>query len=230
MDAVMQLVEAIMASPWLYLVVLIVVAIDSVLPVLPGETVVITAGAYAVAQNDPNALWLLLFAVLGALTGDVAGHHIGRGAGPLARRIRRNKVGDKLFSWAERGLLTRGGMIIIAARFIPGGRTATTLTSGIIGYPRWRFIGWALIAATAWAMYNVGIGMLGGFAFRDQPVLGVVLGVGLALVLGIIIERLRVAREKRVGGTAAPRAIRSDLDDQGPRRGTGTGGVDVASR
>ena len=41
----MHLLDVVMASPWLYLVVLTVVAIDSVLPVMPGETVVITAGA-----------------------------------------------------------------------------------------------------------------------------------------------------------------------------------------
>ncbi|MFC7374732.1 DedA family protein [Brachybacterium sp. GCM10030267] len=209
MDSVMQLVETVMASPWLYLVVFLVVAIDSVLPVVPGETVVITAGAYAVVQSSPEAQWLLLVAIAGAVAGDITSHHVGRGAGPLTRRLRRNRVGEKLFGWAENGLMTRGGMIIIAARFIPGGRTATSIASGMIGYPRPRFIGYSLLAGTAWATYNVAIGMLGGFAFREQPLLGVAIGVGLALVVGLIIERVRIARERRQGrasGTAAAAA------------------------
>lgn len=203
MDAVLQLVETVMASPWLYLVVPLIVAIDSVFPVMPGETVVITAGAYAVVQSSPEALWLLVVTVIGALIGDVTGHHIGRGASPLARQVRRLRLGEKIFDWAEHGLHTRGGMIIIAARFIPGGRTATTIASGVIGYPRPRFIVFALIAASAWALYNVGIGMLGGFAFQERPLLGVVVGVGLALGVGFVIERIRIAREKRTGGARA---------------------------
>lgn len=50
----MHLLDVVMASPWLYAVIIAVVAIDSVLPVMPGETVVITAGAYAVVQSSPR--------------------------------------------------------------------------------------------------------------------------------------------------------------------------------
>jgi membrane protein DedA with SNARE-associated domain len=202
MDAVMDLVTTVMASPWLYVVVAVVVAIDSVFPVVPGEAAVITAGAYAMVQDSPHALILLLVTISGALVGDITSHHIGRGAGPLTSRLRRSRAGDALFTWARSGLEKRGGLLIIGARFIPGGRTATSLASGMIGYPRPRFIGFSLIAATAWAGYNVGIGMLGGIAFRDQPLLGVVCGVGLALVIGIVLERLRVRRENRAQGTA----------------------------
>lgn len=201
----MHLLDVVMASPWLYLVVLTVVAIDSVLPVMPGETVVITAGAYAVVQSSPEAWWLLAATVAGALIGDVTAHHLGRRAGPLAQRLRRFQAGEKLFAWAERGLLGRGGMLIVGARFIPGGRTATSLASGMVRYPRWRFVAWALLAGSAWAIYNVGIGMIGGLAFRDQPLLGVLLGVGFALLVGLIIERVRTSRAAR--GDSSPDVV-----------------------
>lgn len=197
MDPVLQLLETVMASPWLYLVVPLIVAVDSVVPVVPGEAAVITAGAYALVQESPNAWLLLLVTVTGAVIGDVTAHHVGRGAGPIASRLRRGRVGDKLFTWAERRLTTRGGMIIVGARFIPGGRTATSIVSGMIGYPRPRFLGFSLLAATTWASYNVGIGMLGGFAFRDQPLLGVVIGIGLALLVGLAVERVQTTRERR---------------------------------
>ena len=216
MDAVMDLVTAVMASPWLYVVVAAVVAIDSVFPVVPGEAAVITAGAYAMVQDSPHALILLLVTGIGAVAGDITAHHVGRGAGPVTRWLRRSHAGDALLSWARTGLEKRGGMLIIGARFIPGGRTATSIASGMIGYPRPRFLGFSLIAATAWAGYNVGIGMLGGIAFRDQPLLGVVCGVGLALVIGIVLERLRVRRENRAQDAAA-----STQDDvTAPRDGT----------
>jgi membrane-associated protein len=203
MESVLHLVEVVMASPWLYAVLFAVVAADSVFPVFPGETVVITAGAYAVAQADPSVWILLPVTVAAAVTGDVAAHHVGRGAGPIARRLRRSRMGDTLFTWAENGLNTRGGAIVVTARFIPGGRTATSITSGMIRYPRPRFLAFCLLAATAWALYNIGIGMAGGYLFREQPLLGVVIGVGLALAISTLVERLRAAREHRAARRTA---------------------------
>ena len=197
MDAVLHLVEVVMASPWLYVLLFAVVAADSVFPVFPGETVVITAGAYAVAQESPHALVLIPVTMAAALSGDLIAHHVGRGAGPVTRLLRARRAGDKLLTWAENGLNTRGGALIVTARFIPGGRTATSIASGMIRYPRPAFAGFALLAATAWALYNVGIGMAGGLLFRERPLLGVVLGIALALVLSWLIERIRSGRETR---------------------------------
>ena len=197
MDAVLHLVEVVMASPWLYVLLFAVVAADSVFPVFPGETVVITAGAYAVAQESPHALVLIPVTMAAALSGDLIAHHVGRGAGPVTRLLRARRAGDKLLTWAENGLNTRGGALIVTARFIPGGRTATSIASGMIRYPRPAFAGFALLAATAWALHNVGIGMAGGLLFRERPLLGVALGIALALVLSWLIERIRSGRETR---------------------------------
>ncbi len=57
--------------------------------------------------------------------------------------------------------------VIIVSRFIPGGRTAVTLTCGIIGYERRRFVATA-VAAVIWALYAFFIGRLGGKAFEDS--------------------------------------------------------------
>ena len=157
----------------------------------------ITAGAYAVAQESPHALVLIPVTMAAALSGDLIAHHVGRGAGPVTGWLRSRRAGDKLLTWAENGLNTRGGALIVTARFIPGGRTATSIASGMIRYPRPLFAGFALLAATAWALYNVGIGMAGGLLFREQPLLGVVLGIALALVLSWVIERIRSGRETR---------------------------------
>src|SRR5699024_2438128 len=106
-------------------------------------------------------------------------------------------AGEAIFGWAERGLHTRGGSIIVTARFIPGGRTATSLTSGMIGYPRPRFIAFCLLAGLAWAVFIIGIGMAGGYVFQERPLLGVLLGVGLALVLSTLIGHLQNRRTAR---------------------------------
>lgn len=196
MDAVLHLAESLLTSPWLFALVAVLALFDSVLPIVPAETVVIAAAAYA-ATGNPNALLLIGSAWAGALLGDVAAHHLGRGIEPVTRWLRRRKLSGPLVQRAERELRNRGGMLILSARFIPGGRTATNVASGMIAYPRGRFIGFAAIAALLWSIYNVGIGMLGGLAFHDQPLLGVGLGIGIALAVGGSIEAVRSLRDRR---------------------------------
>ena len=237
MDAVLHLAESLLGSPWFFVLEQGLSLLDAVVPVVPAETVVITAGAFAAAQGYPAVIPLILAAWAGALAGDVIAHHLGRRAGGLARLLRRLRIGDAVLRWAETGLRERGPAIIIGARFIPGGRTATTVTSGMIGYPRRSFVLWASVAALAWAVYSVGIGMIGGIAFHEQPLLGVALGIGIALAVAGGIEAVRRLRSRRAGtsgpeaadgGVSRPRPAASD-DAPAPGR-DGRGSPDNARR
>jgi membrane protein DedA with SNARE-associated domain len=58
--------------------------------------------------------------------------------------------------------------VIIVCRFIPGGRTAVTLTCGLTGYQRRRFVIATAIAAVIWALYAFFTGRLGGKALRTS--------------------------------------------------------------
>jgi membrane protein DedA with SNARE-associated domain len=198
MDSVLLLAESLMASPWLLLLVLALAIGDSLVPLVPAETVVLTAGAFAVT-GSPWAPLLVLAAWAGALIGDVLAHHVGRGAGPLTRWLRRRRVGGAVVGAAESALRTRGGVIILGARFVPGARTAVNLTSGAIRVPRRAFVLFSALAALAWSLYYVGIGMLGGIAFAEDPLLGVVVGISLALLIGAGVEGVRRLRERRRG-------------------------------
>lgn len=186
MDSVLQLAESLMASPWLLLLVIALAVGDSLVPMVPAETVVLTAGTFAVT-GSPSAALLVVAAWAGALLGDVLAHHVGRGVGPLTRRLRR----------------LRGGVIILGARFVPGARTAVNITSGAIRFPRPAFVLYSSLAALIWALYYVGIGMLGGLAFGNNPLLGVAVGITLALLLGGGIELVRRLRAGRAASTGA---------------------------
>src|SRR5690625_7149475 len=87
MDAVLHLAESLLTSPWLFALVAVLALFDSVLPIVPAETVVIAAAAYA-ATGNPNALLLIGYAWAGALLGDVAAHPLGRGITPVERLLR----------------------------------------------------------------------------------------------------------------------------------------------
>jgi membrane protein DedA with SNARE-associated domain len=103
----------------------------------------------------------------------------------------RGEKGQERHAWAERGLDRYGGPLIFGARFVPGGRTAVTVSSGVLEM-RWaRFAIYDGIAAVAWASYAALIGYLGGKAFEDNPLWGLLLGFGIAAAVFVIVELVR---------------------------------------
>ena len=205
MDSILALAETLMASPWLLLLVLVLAVGDSLVPMVPAETVVLTAGTFAVT-GSPSAALLVVAAWAGALLGDVLAHHVGRGAGPWARRLRERRIAGAVIGRTEAALRTRGAVIILGARFVPGARTAVNLTAGATGMPRRTFVLFSSLASLTWSLYYVGIGMLGGLAFAQNPLLGVALGIGLALALGGALELMRRIRARRAAAAGPGRA------------------------
>jgi membrane protein DedA with SNARE-associated domain len=96
--------------------------------------------------------------------------------------------------WAGRGIAARGGLILVVARYVPGGRTAVTLTMGATRFPRRRFLAFDALAAVSWGVYSALVGYLGGLAFERDPVRGLLVGLGLALTLTVVVEAVRWAR------------------------------------
>lgn len=92
--------------------------------------------------------------------------------------------------------------MLIVGRFVPGGRTATTIGSGMLGFRIRDFLLFDGIGSLAWAVYSTGIGLLGGNLFEGQPVLGVLTGIGVALAVSAVIEILRRIIAARSSGPA----------------------------
>jgi membrane protein DedA with SNARE-associated domain len=151
---------------------------------------VIAAGVFAAATGTPHLLLTIAAAAVGAFVGDHLSYAIGRSfLGPklLARSKRlRAAVGG-----ISRQLDQRGRTMIVAARFIPGGRTAVTLACGSAGYPLRRFTGATALAAAIWATYSGAIGFLGGAAFAANPILGLAVGIGLSIGITGAVELVR---------------------------------------
>lgn len=203
MDFAFELLTDTLASPWVYLLIGLAAALDSLLPVVPSETLLITAAAFA-ASGVPHPVGLVVAAVVGALIGDFAAHLVGRfGASRIERAWRRRRR-RALIDSARSLFATRGGAALIAGRFIPGGRTVTTIGSGMLGFPVRGFLLWDAIGCLAWSVYSTGIGLIGGVVFEDSPLLGVALGIGIACAItGVseLVRRLRLDRHPRDSGT-----------------------------
>ena len=191
-----------------YAVAVLVPALDALLPVLPSETVVIALGVATAGSADPRIGVLVALAAFGAFLGDNAAYLIGRRFGPaVERRLFAGQRGQHRRAWAQRSLDRFGSRIIIACRFVPGGRTAVTLTCGLIGYPRRKFLTATACAGIIWASYAFFLGRLGGKVFETKEWLALLLALGLALAVSALIEaarRLWRWRTRPATGTRRP--------------------------
>jgi membrane-associated protein len=187
------------SAPLSYLAAFWVPALDAILPILPSETVVIALGVATAGSTDPRIAVLILLAAAGAFAGDNLAYLIGRRFGPLVeRRVFASEQGQRRRAWAQRTLEKFGMGLIIVCRFIPGGRTAVTLTCGIVGYDRRRFVVATACAGLFWASYAYFLGRLGGTAFEDKPWAGLLLAFGAAIVISALVEGVRRIRSRRV--------------------------------
>jgi membrane protein DedA with SNARE-associated domain len=179
-------------SPVFYLIAVLVPALDALIPVLPSETAVIGLGVATAGSTDPRIGLLVALAALGAFLGDNAAYLLGsRFSEGVGRRVFSGDKGARRRAWAERSLDRYGTRIIIGCRFIPGGRTAVTVTCGLIGYPRRSFVPATAVAGIIWASYAYFLGRLGGQAFEDRPWIGLLLALGTALAVSVLIELIR---------------------------------------
>jgi len=203
-----------------YAIAIVIPALDAILPVLPSETAIITLGVATAGSADPRVGLLVACSAAGAFLGDNLCYLLGRRFGPqIERRFFRSEKGARRLAWAERSLERYGMPLIVACRFIPGGRTAVTLCCGIVRYQQRRFVIATAIAGVIWASYSFFIGRLGGKAFEDKPWAGLLLALGVAVGISMLVELARRIRS----GRAQRRAAVSKAVAPG-REGTGVKG------
>lgn len=193
-----QVVEWVSSSDWSYGVVFLIAMLDAFFPVVPSETVAITAGVIAGA-GDLSLPLAVGAAATGAFVGDNISYGIGTWVGEhTIRRWFRSPKAHRRLDWAEHQLAVRGAYLIVVARFVPGGRTAVTFTSGYVHTLSWRrFVVYDAIAALVWGHYTVLLGYFGGSQFEEEPWKGLLLAFALAVGITTAIELIRHRRAKR---------------------------------
>lgn len=202
-----------------YLLVFALAAFDVVVPILPSESAIILGGVLA-WQGRLHPVPLVLAAAAGAIAGDHLSYAIGRWTQrgrpqPTRRGDRRMGNAERLQLWAGRQLDRRGPALLVVARFIPGGRTASTFMAGRTTYPLGRFTPTTIGAGLLWASFATSLGYIGGRTFHEQTLLATGLGMALGIGFAALIELVLSRRERRADalGDAAARAEREGSGD-----------------
>jgi membrane-associated protein len=183
----------VLATPaWVYLAIFGFITIDAMVPVVPIQAIMITAGALVVYGH----LSLPLVIAVGALamfTGDSIAFLLGRTAGhvsqrkgPTSERWLTAKLNGLRHRFAPRnddaepsktrraaarftrGLTTPGPLVLLLCRFVPGGRMAGGYHAGRKGYPVRLWVLFDGGASLAWATYGGLVGHIGGTALTQS--------------------------------------------------------------
>lgn len=161
---------------------------------LPGDSLLVTAGIFTVANGDRPQL-LELWPTIGALTaaailGDATGRYLGSRFGAAMR--------DRPDSWwfkrrhldaAHDYYSKRGGPSILLARYVPILRTFVPFAAGMGGIAPSRFMFWNALGGILWVPPLILLGhFLGGTSWAEKlhQVILIVIGVSLLpLVWGV---------------------------------------------
>ena len=186
-----------LSSHWWFLAIIFAIAyLDSVIPIVPSETTVILGGV-AAGLGEQSLPAVIACGAAGAFLGDNSAYLIGaRMSGFIRRNAAKRPKRQARLDWATTQIRSRGGLLLITARFIPGGRTALTLASGITHQPRRWFVGWIALAATIWASYAALLGYFGGKAFADDHTTAFLVAFGTAIGMTVLIEVFRHFRDR----------------------------------
>ena len=174
--------------------------------VLPGDSLLVTAGLLIATGVVPlNVWWLILLLSVAAIAGDTVGYWIGAKAGhalysrPDSRWFRQSHL-QKAKEFYEK----HGGAAIVLARFVPLARTFAPVVAGIAGMRYSRFIAYNVVGGIGWI---VSMTLLGYYLAVVFPGIGDYVEI---LILGIIFLSfvpiiLKVLRERRrPDGDGAP--------------------------
>jgi membrane-associated protein len=187
-----SLLNDVSGSEWTYALILGVCAGDAVLPLFPSETVVIAAAVLASRGRLEIGL-VIVAAAVGAMLGDNTAYALGRsGLSRVVDRLFRSEKNQQRLDWARTQLEHRGAWIIIVARFIPGGRTATTYISGTLEMPwKRRFLPADTAAAVIWSLYSAALGYFGGSAFEHNLWIPLLIATGASVLVAGLGELVR---------------------------------------
>jgi membrane protein DedA with SNARE-associated domain len=162
-----------------------VIGLESMGVPSPGETALVLAAV--LASQGKLQIWLVIpIAIASAIIGDNLGYLLGRrvgrevleAPGPLQRRrVKALAVGDRFFD-------RYGGKAVFVGRWIALVRVATAWLAGINEMPFPRFFVWNALGAITWAL---AYGLLGYYGGKSAAHVLTTIGVGAAIALGVVL-------------------------------------------
>ncbi|MFD6328867.1 DedA family protein [Streptomyces niveus] len=189
----------------IYLLVGVVIGLESLGIPLPGEIVLVSSALLASQHGDINPYILGACATAGAIIGDSIGYAIGRKGGRpllawLAGKFPKH-FGEPQIAMAERSFQKWGMWAVFFGRFVALLRIFAGPLAGVLRMPYWKFLIANVLGGIVWAggttavVYSVGV--VAEAWLKRFSWLGLVLAVLIGLTSMLVIKsRAKKASEQ----------------------------------
>jgi membrane-associated protein len=186
------------------IVLVVFVETGLLFPLLPGDSLLFTAGALVAQDALDFPLWLLcVLLFLAAFLGDQVAYLIGNKVGPrlFARpdsRVFKQKYVDQTYAYFDR----YGGRTVILARFVPIVRTYAPVAAGVGGMRYRTFVSYNVVGALLWGVGITVLGFaLGTISFVRDNIEALAVLIVLISVIPVAVEVWRGRRAAKRGET-----------------------------
>jgi membrane-associated protein len=178
---------------------------SSIFPVLPGDSLLFTAGLFVAQGSIHTPLWLVCAAVsAAALLGNAVGYFIGYKVGPALfrrpdSRFFKQEYVDKTHAFLDK----HGPKAVVLARFVPFVRTFITWIAGVGRMDPKRYFTYTVIGGILWAAGITALGhVLGNIMFIKNNIEAIFVLIVVVSVVPLVIEYARNRRERKVAAAS----------------------------
>jgi membrane-associated protein len=186
---------------WTYFFLFVIIFCETglvVTPILPGDSLLFAAGAFA-ALGSLNVAWLFGLLSVAAILGDALNYTIGLFMGPKVFTQTNSRIFKKEYLERTHQFYEQyGGKTIIIARFVPIVRTFAPFVAGVGKMTYWRFASYNIVGGVLW----IAVCLAGGYLFGNIPIVQknftlVLLVIIFISILPGLIELLRQRQGKQ---------------------------------
>jgi membrane-associated protein len=182
---------------YIYAILFLIIFVETgvvVMPFLPGDSLLFTAGLLA-ATGDLNIVFLMGLLFIAAFLGDTANYLIGKFFGNKAMEIKfrqKQLVKPEYIQKTHEFYEKHGPKTIILARFVPIVRTFAPFVAGVGSMTYGTFITYNIVGGLLWVSSMTLLGyFLGEIKFVEENLEKFVLGIVFVSILPIIFEGIK---------------------------------------
>jgi membrane-associated protein len=178
-----------------YISIFVLIFLDAVIPIFPGETT-LNAAATLAAHGKLDLGLIIVMGALGAILGDSALFWLARlFSVKLEGQVTRAKA-NKQVRMAFDLMDSSTAVLIIGGRYVPGMRFVVNATMGLSDIAYRRFLGWSIISGILWSAYTSILAYEIGLALGDFPLASFIIS-GLVTTIAITVVFFTVRRNRR---------------------------------
>ena len=179
---------------WTYLILFLIIFAETglvILPLLPGDSLLFAAGAFAGLGN--LNLWLL-FLIFGtaAILGDTVNYWVGSYLGERIFKPDARILKTEYLTRTHKFFEKYGGKAVVLARYVPIMRTLVPFVAGVGSMQYSRFITYNVVGGIVWVLLFTTLGyFFGAFPPVEENFTLVILGIIFVSILPAIITYIR---------------------------------------